>query len=190
MAGAEAETIHRLMADFRRGDKQAANSLVELFYPQLRRLAATRMKSEKLDHTWQPTVLVNEFYLELLKIKALRAPEEGEDEKSAFFGLAAHMMRRLLIHHARPLSSKIDKVELEEDSAADRGLEEIAEIEKVLEGLERVRPRLRAIVQMKVFEGLTLEEIAARLDCATATVTRDWSFARHWLQKALSPPED
>ena len=175
------------MTAFRGGDKQAAGDLVELFYPQLRRLAMSRMKEERQGHSWHPTVLVNELFLELRKVKGLR-PSEGEDEKSAFLRLAAHMMKRLLIHHARKLSQKVTRVELNECHLPDHASGELAELEQVLSALESVRPRLRTIVELKIFEGLTRDEIASRLGCATATVTREWLFARHWLEHQLALP--
>ena len=184
-----APTVSRLMAAFRQGDKQAASELVEMFYPQLRRIANSRMQDERAGHSWQPTVLVNELYLELIKIKALKPPEnDGGDEKSAFFGLAAHLMKRLLIHHSRPLQAKAVKVEIEEDLAMDPGTESVAEIELALSRLDAIRPRLRAIVELKVFEGLTGDEVALRLKCARSTVAREWDFAKHWLQKELALP--
>jgi RNA polymerase sigma factor (TIGR02999 family) len=180
------QTISRLMTAFRRGDKRAADELVEIFYPQLRRLANSRMRKESSGHSWQATLLVNELYLELIKIRALPAPEsDGGDGKAAFFGLAAHLMRRLLIHHARPLHAKAVKVELDY-SAATSGTESVAEIEMALSRLNAIRPRLRAIVELKVFEGMTLDEVALQLGCSSATVTREWYFARHWLQKELA----
>jgi len=176
------------MSEFRRGDRHAADELVEIFYPQLRRLANSRMRGEGPGHSWQATVLVNELYLELIKIKALPAPDTDDgDGKAAFFGLAAHLMRRLLIHHSRPLGSKAIKVEIE-DSAATASVQGVAEIEDALSRLEALRPRLRAIVELKVFEGMTLDEVANRLDCSSATVTREWNFARHWLQKEFGVP--
>jgi RNA polymerase sigma factor (TIGR02999 family) len=188
--GVPGETINRLMEAFRQGDKRAAEKLVEIFYPQLRRLANSRMKSERLGHSWQPTLLVNELYLELIKIKALPPPETaGEDGKTAFFGLAAHLMRRLLVHHSRPLRAKAVITEIT-DYGMSSGIESVAEIEVALSRLESIRPRLRAIVELKVFEGMTLEEVAERLECSTATVTREWNFARHLLQKELALPAD
>src|SRR5271154_5520740 len=101
------------MARFRSGDHEAAGQLVELFYPELRRIAAARMRRERSDHTLQPTAMVHQLYLELVKVKALRpASSDGADEKAAFLGLAAYLMKRLLIHHARPLSKRAEKVEL------------------------------------------------------------------------------
>src|SRR5258707_15670606 len=114
-----ADTVARLMADFRQGNPAAANELVELFYPELRRLAAVKMKGERTEHTWQPTALVNELYLELVKIKALKPPAHDE-ERAAFFGLAGHLMKRLLIHHARPLYRRIEKVEIGDDLGVKR----------------------------------------------------------------------
>jgi len=180
------QTISRLMSAFRQGDRQAADELVEIFHPQLRKLANSRMRGEGPGHSWQATLLVNELYLELIKIKALPPPEiDDGDGKAAFFGLAAHLMRRLLIHHSRPLGAKAVKVELDA-SLAIPGVQGVAEIELALYRLEALRPRLRAIVELKVFEGMTLDEVASRLNCSSATVTRDWNFARHWLQKELA----
>src|SRR4029450_12770753 len=102
-----------LMASFRNGNHEAAARLVELFYPELRRIAAARMRAERPDHTLPPTAVVHQLYLELIKIKALRpASSGGADEKAAFLGLAAYLMKQLLIHHARPLSRRAQKTEL------------------------------------------------------------------------------
>src|SRR5436190_10114302 len=109
----QSATVARLMARFRNGDHEAAGRLIELFYPELRRIAAARMRAERPDHTLQPTAVVHQLYLELVKVKALRpASSGGADEKAAFLGLAAYLMKRLLIHHARPLSRRAEKAEL------------------------------------------------------------------------------
>src|SRR5262249_3997071 len=107
------DTVSHLMADFRKGDRAAADRLVELLYPELRRLAAAKMKGERSEHTWQPTLLVNELYLALVKIKALKGGSDlsGDQEKAAFLGLAGHVMKRLLIEHARPLYRRSEKIE-------------------------------------------------------------------------------
>jgi RNA polymerase sigma factor (TIGR02999 family) len=175
--------IRRLMTAFSQGDRRAADDLVAIFYPQLRRLATSHLRGERCGHSWHPTLLVNELYLELIKIKAFSPPDEdGGDAKAAFFGLAAHLMRRLLIHHARPLREKAVKLDLADwDMSSAAG--QVAEIELALSRLEAIRPRLRSIVELKVFEGMTLDEIAQRLDCSTATVTREWHFAKHVLQE-------
>jgi RNA polymerase sigma factor (TIGR02999 family) len=181
------ETVAQLMAAFRQGDKAAANKLTQLLYPELRRLAAARMKGERTDHTWQPTVLVHELYLELIKIKALRPAGLDDDEKAAFLRLSAHLMKRLLIHHARPLNRRVQKVEIEESPDLSTSAEDtMREIEEALARLAGIKPQLRIVVEMKVFEELTVDEIAQRLGCASVTVARYWSFAKQWLQEELT----
>ena len=175
------------MADFRNGDHEAAAQLVELFYRELKRIAAARMRSERLDHTLQPTAVVHELYLELVKVKALRpANLDGADEKAAFLGLAAFLMKRLLIHHARPLSRRAQKAELPDLPGGRPTEHSLLEIDDVLNRLAAINPALRRVVDLRVFEGLTREEIAEKMGCGTATVARHWNFARHWLEEALA----
>ena len=181
-------TVARLMASFRNGDHEAAGRLVELFYPELRRIAAARMRAERPDHTLQPTAVVHQLYLELVKVKALRpASADGEDEKAAFLGLAAFLMKRLLIHHARPLARRAEKSELPDLAGPPSPAEHsLLEIDDVLNRLAAINPALRRVVELRVFEGLTREEIAREMGCGTATVARDWSFARNWLEEAFA----
>lgn len=182
------DTVVTLMERFRNGDQKAAGSLVELFYPELRRIAAARMRAERADHTLQPTAVVHQLYLELVKVKALRPTNSsGEDEKAAFLGLAAFLMKRLLIHHARPLSKRVEKAELS-DLTRPASLTEhsLVEIDDVLNRLAAINPALRRVVELRVFEGLTREEIAQKMGCGTATVARHWNFARNWLEEAFA----
>ena len=174
------------MASFRNGDHEAAGRLVELFYPELRRIAAARMRSERPNHTLQPTAVVHQLYLELVKVKALRpAGSSGADEKAAFLGLAAYLMKQLLIHHARPLSKRSEKAELP-DLPRLPTEPSLLEIDDVLNRLAAINPALRRVVELRVFEGLTREEIAREMDCGTATVARHWNFARNWLEEAFA----
>jgi RNA polymerase sigma factor (TIGR02999 family) len=176
------------MASFRGGDHEAAGRLVELFYPELRRIAAARMRAERLDHTLQPTAVVHQLYLELVKVKALRpADSDGADEKAAFLGLASYLMKQLLIHHARPLSKRAEKVELSDLTGPPSSTEHsLIEIDDALNRLAAINPALRRVVELRVFEGLTREEIAREMGCGTATVARHWSFARNWLEEAFT----
>jgi RNA polymerase sigma factor (TIGR02999 family) len=146
------------------------------------------MRTERSPHTWEPTVLVNELYLELLKIKALNAAEECWSDREAFLGLAAHIMRRMLVHHARPLYRRAEAIDLSEklDLKTVRAAD-LADIEDLLARLSNIDPQLRTIVEMHVFEGFTVPEIASHLNCAPRTVDRRWSFARKWLEHQLTP---
>jgi RNA polymerase sigma factor (TIGR02999 family) len=187
--------IRSLMARFRSGDRDAAGALVDHFYPELRRIAAARMRTESLEHTWTPTVLVNELYLELVKIKALRSSNEDSSERDAFLNLAGHIMRRLLIHHSRPLYRKAHKVDPEElelapADAANDGPEALAQVEDLLERLRKIDPRMRTVVELRVFEGKTADEAAEAMGCSVRSVHTYWRFATHWLSKELGsePP--
>lgn len=173
------------MEALRKGDRQAAGQLVELFYPELRRIAANRMRAERLEHTLRPTALVNELYLELIKVKALRSADGAE--KDQFLALASYLMKRLLIHHSRRQASHVEKVELPELSDLRApGAEAIQEVENALDQLASINPNLRTVVELRVFEGLTRDEIAGRMGCGTATVARNWSFARKWLEQEFA----
>ena len=179
------DTVASLMAKFRRGDGAAAGQLVELCYPELRRLAGSRMKSERTEHTWQPTVLVNELYLELVKVRRLEGGSGvDEQEKAAFLGFAGHLMKRLLLHHARPLRRRVEKVEFQEEPAsADIGVKSLGDVEEALSRLADIDPKFRTVVEMRVFEGRTLDEIAPQIGCSRRTVASYWNFAKRWLQK-------
>ncbi len=183
-------SVSELMGRLCHGSKGAAGQLVSLFYPELRRLAQSQMRGERACHTWQPTVLVNQLYLELLKVRSLNRP--ATDDRRAFFGLAARLMRRLLIHHARPLEKKMQFVEIaaEDDVAGSAGHHgDLAEVENLLLGLERIDPQFRLIVELKALEGLSMEEIAEQLNIPLRTAYRRWTFARTWLAQHLSTSE-
>jgi RNA polymerase sigma factor (TIGR02999 family) len=178
--------IRALMSRFRSGDQKAVDALVAHFYPELRRLAAARMRMERHEHTWTPTVLVNELYLELVKIKALRAADEDAGEQEAFLKLAGYIMRRLLIHHSRLLYRKAQKVGVNDAGLGlDSGAETLVEVEDLLERLRKLDPRLRTVVELRVFEGKTADETAAAMACSARTVHKYWSFARRWLASEL-----
>ena len=178
------DSFTSLMQKFREGDPEAVERLVELCYPELRRMAASRMKRERMEHTWQPTVLINELYLELTKVKRLGRGDGSEhQDRAAFLGLCGHIMKRLLQHHARPLYRQHEKVSLSEGLCADTANPEaLQEVEGALTGLAAINPKLRAVVEMRVFEGLTGDEIAERLGCSRRSVTVYWDVARRWLR--------
>ena len=181
------DTIARLMAEFRKGNKAAADSLVGLLYPELRKLATARMRGERSEHTWQPTLLVNELYLALVKIKALgEGAGDAREEKAAFLGLAGQVMKRLLIDHARPLYRRAEKTRLlDMPDLAGTGAESVQYVEQLLSRVGAIDPKLRSVVEMRVFEGLTGDEIAGQLCCSPRTVANLWTFAKRWLAREL-----
>lgn len=184
----DSQDIVHLMASFRGGDPDAARQLVEIFYPELRRIAGSRMKGERQNHTLQATALVSELYVELVRIGRLRpGGTDSEEEKAHFLRLSAYMMRRILIHHARPLSKRVERVELGAWlTNAEPSADMMREVDRTLDNLSDIDPRLRQVVEMKVFEGLSVEEMALCLDCSVRTVMRHWSFAKRWLETELA----
>lgn len=176
------------MLRLRSGDREAADQLFSVLYPELRRLAAAKMCAEGSDHSWQPSLLVNELYLQVIKVKSLPGPESStRSEREHFLQFAGHVMRHLLIDHARLFSRRVTKIDIasfdmidsEESSAT------LQEIDDLLDNLAAIHPRLRSIVEMKVFEGLSVEEIADRLQVAPRTVARNWTFCKEWLREQL-----
>lgn len=182
-----ASEVTSLMNALRSGDPNAAGQLVSLFYPELRRLARTQMRRENPRHTWQPTILVNQLYLELIKIRALRpSGSDGIDDRTAFFRLSAHIMKRLLIHHSRPLAKRMEIASLAEHfEIRDAEADEVRFVEDLLVDLERIDPVFRSIAEMKALDGLAMEEIAEHLNMPVRTVYRRWTFIRTWLAEHL-----
>lgn len=179
--------VNDLMSAFRGGDVHAGAKLTELFYPELKRMAVAKMRGERDAHSWQPTLLVNELYMQLMKIRELPQAEcDRQNDRAAFFSLAGQIMKRLLIRHARLLSAQALKVEVGEDIRMVQA-DSLGEVEAILDQLASIKPILRTVVEMKVFEGRTSEEIAGVLGCSTVTIHRHWQFARHWLKEQWEP---
>jgi RNA polymerase sigma factor (TIGR02999 family) len=180
--------IANLLTGFQSGRKDVADDLFQWLYPELRRMAARHMRSESAGHSWQPTLLVNELYLELLKNKTLDAAEFDESRKAAFLGLAGFLMKRLLIAHSRPLRQRVQQVGETHIASLPAALpdpESLQGVESLLERLGAIDPRLRTVVELRVFEGRSHEEIAETLGCSVRSVGGHWSFARRWLEKEL-----
>lgn len=183
-------SVSDLMASLRRGDHRATRQLFDLLYPELRRIAGMHMRRERKDHSWQPTALVNELYLELVKIKSLKTGPADREEKESFFRLSAFLMRRLLIHHTRPLYRRVERVEFDDSPGEIPDSETLVDIENALNRLAAINPDMRCVVEMRVFEGRNVEEIARELGCSTKTVSRYWAFAQQWLREELLVPGD
>ena len=136
------ETAGSLMARFRGGDREAADQLFVLLYPELRRLAAAKMQGEVSGHSWQPSLLVNELYLHLVKVKSLPGPENSaRSEREHFLQFAGHVMRHLLIDHSRLLSRRTTKIDIAQFDgiAEETGTATLQEIDDLLDKLGRDR---------------------------------------------------
>ena len=180
----EVTQLLRAMAD---GDEKAAADLLPLVYAELHRLARGYMRRERPDHTLQATALINEAYLRL-------AREEADwNSREHFIGVAANVMRRVLVDYARAHKAEqrgggLKRVEMQDDLAIspDR-LDEIASLDDTLKRLEIQNARQARIVELRYFGGLSVEEIASLLKMSPRSVKRDWALARVWLFRELQP---
>jgi RNA polymerase sigma factor (TIGR02999 family) len=184
--------ITQALSDLSNGTLSGPEQLIEAFYPELKRLAASKMRREASDHTLQPTALVNELYLELLKVNALRSvkPQDSR-ERSAFFALAGQVMHWLLVRHTRRRSWHVEVLGVPESLVdPSPGIQRLSELDRLLSELGAVDPQLRTVVELRVFEGLSIEECSARLGCSASTITRNWRYAKLWLRHQLSPEDE
>ena len=176
--------ITALLALARDGDPQAAAALIEIVYPELRRLAASYMRRECTDHTLQPTALVHEAYLRLAG-----QPLDLEN-RSHFFGVAAHVMRQVLVQHARArkaIKRDGEKVPIVDDlPIAVNDSEDLVALDEALDKLAALDERQSRIVELRYFGGMTIAETASLLSISEKTVKRDWVLARTWLHREIS----
>jgi RNA polymerase sigma factor (TIGR02999 family) len=185
------EEFTQLLHDVTRGSKEAADKLLPLVYEEFHALAERFVSREKAGNTLQPTALVGELYLKLIDQR--RADWKS---KSHFFAIGARIMRRVLVDHARSKGrlkrgGAGRRVELSEDIALSPGRDEdILAIDEALEKLAELDERQAAIVEMRFFGGLTVEEVAEALGVSKRTVESDWTMVRAWLRKELGDEED
>ena len=170
-----------------RGDLQARDELVPVVYRELRRRAGAYLRRERSDHTLQPTALVHEAYLRLTAQDRV-----AWQNRAHFFAIAAQMMRRVLIDHAREhLAAKRPgahlKVLLDDGIGAAQPREcELMMVDEALVELTRIDPRQGQIVELAVLRRFSEQEVAAVLSISRATVTREWQTARAWLYRRLT----
>jgi RNA polymerase sigma-70 factor (ECF subfamily) len=173
------------------GDSEAFADLAKKLYPELRRVAELRLRSERSDHTLQPTALVNEFYLEFA-----RNPRAQWNDRAHFLAVASRAMRRILIDYARAHNSQKRgggalRVQLDGlDLGSEGDIQDAIEINELLEKLEQEEPRMAQVVEMKCYGGLTFEEIGESLRIDARTAKRDWTVARAWLWGQLRKRRD
>jgi RNA polymerase sigma factor (TIGR02999 family) len=191
MSGELQHEVTRILHDWSGGDANAPERLMPLVYDEMRRLARSFLARERGGHTLQPTALVNEAYLRLVDQTRV-----NWQNRAHFYGIAASMMRRVLIDHARAHATEkrgggairlsIDDVQvsLEERAAS------FVSLDEALGRLAEMDERKGRIVEMRFFGGLSDEEIGEVLGVSTRTVLRDWKTARLWLYRELSqePP--
>ncbi len=182
--------VTQLLIAWQKGDSSAADQLFPLIYDELHRAAARAMRGESDGHTLQPTALVNEVYLRL-------EAQSGAEWKnrSQFFGVAAQIMRRVLVDHARArLSDKrgggVRAITLDDLHDAPRASAEstevgILELNAALDKLAILDRNQARVVELRYFTGLTIEETADAMGVSPATVKRDWVVTRAWLRREL-----
>ena len=176
------ENITRLLIELTHGDNAAVDRLLPLIYDELRSLAANYLRRERPDHTLQPTALVHEAYLRLVDQTRV-----NWQNRAHFFGIAAQMMRRILVDHARKHAAdkrggEVHLFSLDEniDKAIERSDELIA-LDDALKELAEIDEQKARIVELRYFGGLTVEETAEVLNVTPVTIKRHWRAAKAWL---------
>ena len=168
------------------GDSEAANELFPILYADLRKRADAHLRSQRSDHTLQPTALVHEAY-----VKLIRAPEGAWKDRAHFFAIASTAMRQILVDHARTKN----KVGRAEDGHKERptiiqppsqsGPIDLLALDDALTKLAKLDPQRARIVELRFFGGLTTEDVAETLGLSTATVGRHWRLIKAWLSQEL-----
>jgi len=186
MKTARAGTVSELLVAWSQGDIDAREALVPLVHRELRRRAAAYLRRERRDHTLQPTALVNEAYVRLLG-----QHRASWQNRAQFFGVAAQIMRRVLVDYARERQAAKRpggiRVTLDEAALVEPPVEcELLMLNDALEALARLDARQAQIVELKYFGGLSEEDVAAVLSLSRATITREWQSARAWLYRRMT----
>jgi RNA polymerase sigma factor (TIGR02999 family) len=181
-------SVTALLADWSRGDGTALNQLLPLVYAELRRVAARQLRKERADHTLQPTALVHEAFIRLVDQRHV-----DWRNRAHFLAVAAHIMRRILVDHARRHGAAkrgegVRCVSMDEasDAAAANPIPVLG-LDHALDRLEKIDGDLAKIVELRAFGGLTIEEAAHILSVSPATAKRDWRTAKAWLNRELGP---
>lgn len=179
-------TISQLLESVRKGDADAAFTLMPLLYNELHRLALHYMRNERPGHTLQATALVNEAYLKLIDQR-----EANWESRSHFIAVAAQVMRNVLIDHARgrqrvKRGGLQQKVPLEDVVLiSEEQTDNLIALDTAMKRLEEMDARQSRIVELRYFGGLTVEQTAEVLGISPKTVKRDWAVARAWLHREL-----
>jgi len=187
MAEAQTHEVTQLLIDWSNGDRAALDKLMPLLDEELRRLAHRYMRQERAGHTLQTTALINEAFLRLVNRKNLQW-----QNRAHFFGIAANLMRTILVDHARSHASAkrgggAHKLELNEALVvSQQKASEVVALDEALKQLALIDPRQSRIVELRFFGGLTVEEAAEVLQLSPVTIKREWSTAKAWLYHELA----
>jgi RNA polymerase sigma factor (TIGR02999 family) len=179
--------ITKLLTDWSGGDSTALDRVIPLVYDELHRLAHQHMRRERAGHLLQTSALINEAYLRLME-----QPELNLQNRTHFFGIAARLMRQILVDEARKRNSAKrggDAIQVSLTQATNVVQEQAANVvalDDALKTLEGIDGRQSEIVELRFFGGLTIEETAKVLSVSPGTVMRDWTFARAWLRNEMS----
>ena len=179
------EEITRVLEQLNSGDATQASQLLSLLYDELRQLAASKLKSERPDHTLQATALVHEAWMRIVGDKD--QAEHNWNSRGHFFGAAAEAMRRILVDHARASQAEKrggnhNRIELETwNHPAAAQPEKLLDLDEALKKLSKEDPVKAELVKLRFFAGLTIHEAAQALEISTASADRYWAYARAWL---------
>jgi RNA polymerase sigma factor (TIGR02999 family) len=174
-----------LLRDWRGGDRAALDALMPVIYAELHKLAASYIRRERRDHTLRPTELVGEAYVRLAEGQTPQV-----DDRVHFFGIAARIMRQILVDHARKHKAEKrgsgDKpVTFDELKVGAERSDDIVALDEALEALSKVDERKARVIELRYFAGLKQEEIATALDVHINTVARDLRIGEAWLHRFL-----
>ncbi len=180
----EPSDVTMLLNAWSDGKQDALDELMPLVYQELRKLARSYLRAERPEHTLQPTALVNEAYLRLVDQRNVRW-----QNRRHFFGIAAQLMRRILVDHARKRQSEKRGggealIPFEEAKGVPVKARDLVALDDALKDFATIDPRSAKIVELRQFGGLSIDETADVLEISPATVKRDWTVAKAWLRRA------
>ncbi len=179
--------VTQLLHDWSNGDQEVLDKLIPIVYAELRRQAARYLRRERPGHTLQTTALIHEAYIRLIDQRNVRW-----QNRAHFFAIAAQLMRRILVDHARSRQAAKRggsdiKLPLEEAIIASEGREvDLVALDEALERLAAIDQQQSRVVELRFFSGLSVEETAEVLEVSPRTVKRDWNVAKAWLRREIS----
>jgi RNA polymerase sigma factor (TIGR02999 family) len=179
--------VTELLLDWSRGKRDALDRLLPLVETSLHEIARAHLRRERPDHSLEPSALVNELYLKLIDQRQV-----SWRDRSHFFGVAARMMRHILVDHARRKQSEkrggdLTRITLSESlGTPENDRLDVVVLDEAMTRLETIYPQQSRIVELRFFAGLTIEETAEALSISPATVKREWTMAKAWLRRAVT----